>query len=50
MFTMEPMRKPRRIPFFTQALVRQPVGEAGSGSAARIVPRFRDSLNDVKSA
>ena len=30
-----PMRKPSRIPFFTQALTRQPVGEAASGSAAR---------------
>src|SRR5258708_14979199 len=47
--TMEPRRKPRRIPFLTQALVRQPVGEEESGSAARRSPRFRESLKDEKS-
>jgi len=33
----------------TRRLVRQPVGEEGSGSAARRSPRFRESLKDEKS-
>src|SRR6266705_1940538 len=36
-----PMRKPTRIPFLTQALTFQPVGEAASGSAARMLPSFK---------
>ena len=30
-----PIRNPSRMPFFTQAFTRQPVGEPASGSAAR---------------
>ena len=36
--TMPPMRKPSRMPFFTQAFTRQPVGAERSGSAARMRP------------
>src|SRR6185437_16328139 len=43
--TIAPIRKPSRIPFFTQALTRQPVGAVESGSAARTSPRFSASLN-----
>src|ERR1700676_1901847 len=43
--TMTPNRKPSRIPFFTQALVRQPLCVLLSGSAARTCPRFSASLN-----
>src|SRR5579883_1494507 len=46
--TMEPMRKPRRIPFLTQALTRQTVGEEGSGSAARMVPSFKPCWKEAK--
>src|SRR6266478_8373989 len=46
--TALPMRKPSKIPFFTQALTRQPVSDAGSGSAARTSPRFRAPLKDSK--
>src|SRR5262249_30724252 len=35
-----PMRKPSRIPFFTQAFTRHPVGADASGSAARASPEF----------
>ena len=46
MSTLLPMRKPRRIPRFTQALTRQPCAEDnGSGSAALTLPVFRPSLN-----
>src|ERR1019366_3890274 len=38
MSTLMPMRKPTRMPFLTQALTRQPVAVAASGSAARIRP------------
>src|ERR1039458_5627274 len=38
MSTLMPMRKPTRMPFLTQALTRQPVAVAGSGSAARMRP------------
>src|ERR1039458_1089289 len=38
MSTLMPMRKPTRMPFLTQALTRQPVAVAGSGSAARLLP------------
>src|SRR5277367_1014964 len=50
MSVMAPMRKPRRMPFFTQALTRQPDGDFSSGSAARASPAFNASLNDWKSA
>src|ERR1700675_3769992 len=43
--TTAPMRNPSRIPFFTQAFTRQPVGELTSGSAARMLPSFSPSLN-----
>src|SRR4051812_31253229 len=43
---MPPMREPTRIPFFTQVLTRQPLAcTEASGSAARIVPAFKPSLN-----
>src|SRR5271154_3898336 len=45
-----PMRNPSRMPFFTQALTRQPDGDFSSGSAARTSPAFRASLNDWNSA
>jgi hypothetical protein len=45
MSMMTPIRKPSRIPFFTQALVRQPPCELVSGSAERTSPRFSASLN-----
>src|ERR1700733_10473023 len=45
MSTIEPMRKPSKIPFFTQPFTRHPVFAAGSGSAARTSPRFSASLN-----
>ena len=45
MSTIAPMRKPTRIPFFTQALVRHPVGCEASGSAERMRPAFSSSLN-----
>ena len=35
---MSPERKPSRMPCLTQALTRQPVGAAASGSAARTLP------------
>src|ERR1039457_2642722 len=38
MSILMPMRKPTRMPFLTQALTRQPVAAAGSGSAARMRP------------
>src|SRR5271156_70267 len=50
MSVMAPMRKPRRMPFFTQPLTRQPDGDFSSGSAARTSPAFSASLNDWKSA
>ena len=49
MSTTAPMRNPSRIPFFTHALTRQPVGEAASGSAARTSPRLTAALNSRKS-
>ena len=48
--TTAPMRKPSRIPFFTQAFTRQPVCAEASGSAARICPAFRACLNRAKSS
>src|SRR5260370_5524216 len=50
MSTIAPMRKPRRIPFFTHGLTGQPAGFDASGSAARTCPEFKASLNDWKSA
>src|ERR1700741_4755496 len=47
--TGRPMRKPSRMPFFTQGLARQPDFALGSGSAARISPRFNPCLNSSKS-
>ena len=38
MSTRSPKRKPSRMPCLTQALTRHPVGEDGSGSAARTAP------------
>ena len=38
--TIEPIRKPTRMPFLTQPFTRQPLGSAASGSAARIAPAF----------
>jgi len=38
MLTSAPMRKPSRIPRFTHAFTRHPVGESASGSAARRMP------------
>ena len=38
MSTTSPKQKPTRMPCFTQTLTRQPVGEDGSGSAARTRP------------
>src|SRR5579883_681875 len=46
--TMAPMRKPSRIPFFTHALTRQPVGEAASGWAARTRPALRAARKSSK--
>src|SRR5439155_13023374 len=46
---MAPMRKPSRIPFFTQGSARQPLFVAASGSAARICPLLRASLNSRNS-
>src|SRR4051794_16572455 len=48
--TIPPMRKPRRIPFFTQLFTRQPDGCDGSGSAARTAPEFRSRRNEEKTA
>src|SRR5260370_7129784 len=45
MATIAPMQKPRRMPFLTQLFTRQPLGEAVSGSAARMLPSFSPSLN-----
>src|SRR3972149_4069017 len=39
------MRKPSRIPFFTQPLTRQPDGADASGSAARTTPEFSAAMN-----
>src|SRR5262245_49569047 len=50
MSTIPPKRKPSRMPFFTQAFRRQPVGKAGSASAARIWPAFSAALNRAKSS
>ena len=50
MSVMTPMRNPRRMPFFTQLLTRQPEGSFSSGSAARTSPAFSASLKDWKSA
>src|SRR4051794_6059128 len=44
------IRNPRRIPFFTQGLTRQPVRADESGSAARISPEFSFCLNAWKSS
>src|SRR5450432_358962 len=44
------IRKPSRIPFFTQAFTRQPVGEDASGSAARCSPRLSAPLNAANNA
>src|SRR5208282_228022 len=43
--TITPIRKPIKIPFFTQELTRHPVADDGSGSAARTTPEFKPSLN-----
>src|SRR5436190_14081623 len=48
MSTTAPMRKPRRMPFLTQPLTRQPLGVEGSGSAARILPAFSAFLKSWK--
>src|SRR5580692_10823073 len=45
MSTIVPMRNPRTMPFFTQVLMRHPLGCEGSGSAARTRPAFNSSLN-----
>src|SRR5260370_41332897 len=45
MGTIAPIRKPSRMPFLTQPFTRQPLGEAVSGSAARMLPSFSPSLN-----
>src|SRR5580704_8171706 len=50
MSVMAPMRNPRRMPFFTQALTRQPDDDFSSGSAARTSPEFSASLKDWNSA
>src|SRR4051812_33598204 len=50
MSTTPPIRNPRRMPFFTQALTRQPVGEDESGSAARILPSLSAILNWPKTS
>src|SRR5262245_51758783 len=50
MSTIAPMRKPSKMPFFTQVLTRQPVGEDGSSSAARTSPRLSASLKARNSA
>src|SRR5215831_12417796 len=50
MSMLTPMRKPSRMPFFTQALTRQPVGLAASGSAARNSPRSIAARKLLKSA
>ena len=44
------MRKPSRIPFFTQALTRQPLALEASGSAERMRPSFNAVLNCVNSS
>src|SRR5579872_6688604 len=43
--TVAPIRNPSRMPFFTQALTRQPFGALASGSAARTSPALSASLN-----
>ena len=48
MSTMPPMRKPSRMPFFTQAFTRQPVAMAASGSAARMRPVVQRGLELVE--
>src|SRR5580765_8566217 len=50
MSMLTPMRNPSRMPFFTQALTRQPVGLAASGSAARNSPRSIAARKLSKSA
>src|SRR5271156_2931856 len=50
MSVITPMRNPRRMPFFTQALTRQPDDDCSSGSAARTSPAFSASLKDWNSA
>src|SRR5436853_6462008 len=50
MSTMPPIRKPRRIPFFTQLFTRQPDDCAESGSAARTAPVLRRYRNEEKMA
>src|ERR1700691_4448051 len=50
MSAMAPMRKPSRMPFFTQALTRHPEGDFSSGWAARSSPAFSASLKDWNSA
>src|ERR1035438_236445 len=47
---LTPMRNPSRMPFLTQALTRQPVAAAASGSAARTMPALRAARNFTKSA
>src|SRR5580698_7868878 len=49
-FTTAPMRRPDRMPFLTQMFTRQPLGVDPSGSAERIAPRLRASLNRAKSS
>src|ERR1039458_4749768 len=50
MSTLMPIRKPTRMPFFTHALTRQPVADAGSGSAARILPSVSEMRKAAKMA
>src|SRR5215471_3330005 len=47
MSTIAPMRKPRRMPFFTHSFTRQPVRAEAQGSAARTVPAFNLALKAV---
>src|ERR1700722_4876940 len=43
-----PRRNPSRMPCFTQALTRQPVGELGSGEAERSCPDSRAARSERK--
>src|SRR3990167_4784559 len=47
---MSPKRKPRRMPCFTHALTRQPLGDAGAGSADRTVPASRAAFSSSSAA
>src|SRR5262245_51667886 len=48
MSVLTPMRKPSRMPFLTHAFTRQPVGLAGSGSAARMRPSLSEMMKAAK--